>query len=59
MIFHRMDSGNNEVDELHCALIGVISLVRLHIHARLVGGINKYNLEFNVFEIELLLNCVF
>ena len=59
MIGHIMDSGNNEAGELHCFLIEVIPLARLHIHTRLVGGCDTYNPEINLFEIELILNCIF
>ena len=56
MIGHIMDSGKNEAGEIHCDFIGVTPLVIVHIHTILVGGNDMYNLETNVFEIELILN---
>ena len=43
MIGHRMDSGENEVGELHCALIGVITHVVSHMFTTLVGVSDTYN----------------
>ena len=37
MISHIMDYGNNEAGELHFALIGVITLARVHFCSILVG----------------------
>ena len=59
MIGHRMDSGDNIAGKLHCALIGVIPLSRVHILTILVGGRNTYILEIDVFEIEFILNFIF
>ena len=49
MIGHRMESGENEVGELHCDLIGVITTVIVQSSTRLVGGRDKYNLKINGF----------
>ena len=51
-----MDSDKNEAGELHCDSIEFIPLARLHICTILVGGRDTYNLDINVFEIELILN---
>ena len=53
-----MESGDNDIVELHCNLIVFIPLAIVHIHTRLVGGRDMYNLEMNVFEIEFILNCI-
>ena len=58
MIGNIMDSGNNEAGELHCVLIEVITIVRVKIHTKLVGSSDTYNLEINIFEIELILNFI-
>ena len=55
---HRMDCDENEVVELHCVLIEVITIVRVQIHTKLVGSSDTYNLEINIFEIELILNFI-
>ena len=59
IIGHIMASGENGAGELHCDLIGVIPLAIVNIRTRLVGGSDTYNLEVNVFKIELILDCIF
>ena len=48
MIGHRIDSGNNEASELHCTLIEVITILRVHIHTILVGGTDTYKSDMNI-----------
>ena len=57
-IGHRMESGENEVGELHCDLVRVIPFARVHIRTILVGGHDTYNLDINVSEIELIRNRI-
>ena len=54
-----MDSGDNELDELHYIFLGVITFVRLQMFTRLVGGCDTYNLEIILFEIVLIMNFIF
>ena len=59
MIGLILDSGENEAGELQCSLMGVIIIERVHIITSLVGGSDTDNFEINVFEIELIINCIF
>ena len=59
MIVHIMGFENNEAGEVHCALIGVFTLARLHILTLFFGGSDTYFLETNVLETQLILNFIF
>ena len=59
MIVHILDYVDNEVSGLHGALVGVIPIARVNTPTILDGGSGMYNLEISVFEIELILDCIF